>query len=51
MYTLKAVDPEGSNLRFGIMGTDKLTVDDKTGIVTVAKPIDREVKLIFYCFN
>ncbi|CAL8113890.1 unnamed protein product [Orchesella dallaii] len=42
VYTLKAVDPEALGLRYGIMGTDKLTVDDRTGIITVAKPIDRE---------
>lgn len=43
VYTLRAVDPEGSALRYGIMGTDKLAVDDRTGVVTVVKPIDREV--------
>lgn len=43
VYTLRAVDPEGSGLRYGIMGTDKLAVDDRTGVVTVVKPIDREV--------
>jgi len=43
IYTLKAQDPENSPLKFGLMGTDKLTVDEKTGQVTVVKPIDREV--------
>ncbi|CAG7728421.1 unnamed protein product [Allacma fusca] len=42
VYTLKAVDPENSPLRFGLMGTDKLAVDEKSGDVTIAKPIDRE---------
>ncbi len=45
VYTLRAVDPEGLGLRYGIMGTDKLAVDDRTGVVTVVKPIDREVSV------
>lgn len=51
VYTLKAIDPEGLPLRYGIMGTDKLTVDDRTGIVTISKPIDREVSLKNIIFN
>ena len=43
VYTLRGVDPEKSELKYGIMGTDKLVVDEVTGIVTIAKPIDREV--------
>lgn len=46
IYTLRAVDPEKSELKFGIMGTDKLSVDEKTGVVRVMKPIDREVRTV-----
>ncbi|XP_021944400.1 cadherin-87A [Folsomia candida] len=42
VYTLKGVDPEGSPVKFGLMGTDRLKVDEKTGVVTVVKVIDRE---------
>jgi hypothetical protein len=47
VFTLRGVDPENSELRYGIMGTDKLTVDEKTGVVSIAKPIDREVNKNF----
>ena len=43
IYTLKGVDPEGSTLKYGLMGTDRLRVDERTGIVTIVKTIDREV--------
>lgn len=43
IYTLKAVDPENGELRYGIMGTDKLSVDETSGVVQILKPIDREV--------
>jgi hypothetical protein len=46
VYTLKAIDPEGSPLKYGLMGTDRLRVDERSGIVTVVKPIDREVSYI-----
>lgn len=50
VYTLKGVDPEGSPLKYGLMGTDRLKVDEKTGIVTVARPIDREVGIFWKSF-
>ena len=42
VYTLEGVDPEGSEIEFGIEDTDTFRVDPKTGVVTVARPIDRE---------
>nr|XP_053634394.1 LOW QUALITY PROTEIN: cadherin-87A-like [Cherax quadricarinatus] len=42
VYTLKASDPEGGPVTFGMSGSDRLRVDPDTGIVTVAKPLDRE---------
>jgi len=45
VFKLVGIDPEKSRLRYGIMGTDKLTVDERTGVVTIAKSIDREVRI------
>ena len=42
VYTLQGMDPEGSEVTFGIEGTDTFRVDPVTGVVTVAEPIDRE---------
>ena len=42
VYTLKGSDPEGSPVSFGIEGTDTFRVDSTTGVVTVARAIDRE---------
>lgn len=42
IYTLKGEDPEGSEVMFGLDGTDMFLVDESTGVVTVARPIDRE---------
>ena len=47
IYTLKGEDPEGSAVRFGLKGTDKLAVDPATGEVRVEKPIDRESRTDF----
>ena len=47
IYTLKGEDPEGSVVRFGLKGTDKLAVDPATGEVRVEKPIDRESRTDF----
>ena len=44
VYTLAAADPEGSPITFGIEGTDRFEVDSITGVVTVARPIDREAQ-------
>ena len=42
VITLKAADPEGSPVRFGLEGTDLFTVDEESGVVSVAREIDRE---------
>jgi hypothetical protein len=47
IYTLKGEDPEGSAVKFGLKGTDKLSVDPTTGEVKVEKPIDRESRSDF----
>ena len=44
IYTLEGEDPEGSEITFGIEDTDVFKVDNKTGGVTVARPIDREAQ-------
>lgn len=43
VYTLKGHDPENSTVRYGIQGTDVLTVDPLSGEVKLVKPLDREV--------
>ncbi len=47
IYTLKGEDPEGSNVKFGLKGTDKLSVDPTTGEVKIVKLIDRESRSDF----
>ena len=47
IYTLRGEDPEGSAVRFGLKGTDKLSVDPASGEVRVEKPIDRESRADF----
>ncbi|XP_025413054.1 cadherin-87A isoform X2 [Sipha flava] len=44
VYKLEGVDSSGNDhdLLYGIEGTDYLTVDSNTGVVTVAKPLDHE---------
>ena len=42
VYTLEGEDPEGSPVSFAIEGTDTFRVDSSTGVVTVARAIDRE---------
>jgi len=46
VYKLEGVDSSGNDhdLLYGIEGTDYLTVDSNTGVVTVAKPLDHEKK-------
>ena len=46
--TVKASDPEGSPVHFGIVGTDRFSVDKDTGEIRVAQPLDREVKCNLY---
>lgn len=43
VYKLEASDPEGSDIMYGLVGTDNFMVDPKTGDVEVVKPLDREV--------
>lgn len=43
IFTLKGHDPEGSQVKYGIQSTDKFIVDSNTGVITLAKPLDREV--------
>ncbi|EEB19942.1 conserved hypothetical protein [Pediculus humanus corporis] len=43
VYTLKGYDPENSTVKYGILGTDVLTVNPESGEVTLVKPLDREV--------
>ncbi|KAK0157779.1 hypothetical protein PV328_011474 [Microctonus aethiopoides] len=42
IFTLKGHDPEGSQVKYGIQSTDKFIVDSNTGVITLAKPLDRE---------
>jgi hypothetical protein len=48
VYKLEGVDSSGNDhdLLYGIEGTDYLTVDSNTGVVTVAKPLDHEVDIV-----
>lgn len=41
--TLRAVDPEGLNVTYGLYGTPLLKVDAVTGTITTVSTIDREV--------
>jgi hypothetical protein len=41
VYRLRGVDPEGSDVHYSISG-EQLTVDRKSGIVSLLKPLDRE---------
>ena len=41
--TLEATDPEGSQVKYGLSGSDSLSVNSITGAVRVVKPLDREV--------
>ncbi|XP_012283433.1 cadherin-87A [Orussus abietinus] len=42
VFVLKGHDPEGSPVKYGIQLTDKFVVDPHTGVITLAKPLDRE---------
>lgn len=41
VYQLRGTDPEGSSVHYSISGTF-FTVDRGSGVVTLAKPLDRE---------
>lgn len=43
VYKLEGYDPEGSEVTFGLIGSEHFEVDPKTGDVKVIKPLDREV--------
>lgn len=51
VFTLKGHDPENSNVTYGIQSTDKFTVDPSTGVITLSKPLDREVNLTHFIYN
>lgn len=44
VYTLEGYDPEGSEVTFGLVGTDHFMVHPTTGKVEVTKALDREVR-------
>ena len=46
VFTLKGHDPEKLPVKYGIQLTDKFVVDEETGVMTLAKPLDREVRLL-----
>ena len=41
VYRLRGLDPEGSDVHYSISG-EQLTVDRKSGIVSLLRPLDRE---------
>jgi hypothetical protein len=41
VYRLRGLDPEGSSVHYSISG-EQLTVDRKSGIVSLLRPLDRE---------
>lgn len=43
VYKLEGYDPEGSEVTFGLIGSEHFAVDPKTGDVKVIKALDREV--------
>lgn len=44
VFVLKGHDPEGSPVKYGIQLTDHFVVNSRTGVITLAKPLNREVK-------
>lgn len=49
-FHLLGSDPENSTVTYGIEGTDRFHVNSVTGVITVAAPIDREVRIFFSAF-
>lgn len=45
VYQLEGYDPEGSNVTFGLVGSDNFQVDARTGEVRLIKELDREVSV------
>ncbi|GBP51652.1 Cadherin-87A [Eumeta japonica] len=43
VYALKGRDPEGQPIKYGLVGTDRFSVNADTGEITLVKPLDREV--------
>lgn len=50
VFVLKGHDPEGSPVKYGIQLTDHFVVNPRTGVITLAKPLNREVSQIPCCF-
>jgi hypothetical protein len=46
VYKLEAKDPEGSPVRYGLLGAPQLSADANTGEVRLIAPLDREVRVI-----
>lgn len=44
VFVLKGHDPEGSPVKYGIQLTDHFVVNPRTGVITLAKPLNREVR-------
>ncbi|CAH2040130.1 unnamed protein product, partial [Iphiclides podalirius] len=42
VYTLQGTDPEGFPIKYGLVGTDKFSVNPETGDITLIQPLDRE---------
>ncbi|XP_076290426.1 cadherin 87A isoform X1 [Lasioglossum baleicum] len=42
VFVLKGHDPEGSPVKYGIQLTDHFAVNPHTGVITLAKPLNRE---------
>ncbi|EZA61425.1 Cadherin-87A [Ooceraea biroi] len=47
VFVLKGHDPEGSPVKYGIQLTDHFVVNPRTGVITLAKPLNREESSIF----
>lgn len=44
VFVLKGHDLEGSPVKYGIQLTDYFVVNPRTGVITLAKPLNREVR-------
>lgn len=50
VYKLEGFDPEGSDVVYGLIGSDNFMVNPTTGDVEIVKPLDREVLNEHFCF-